>query len=97
MKPAHTLKPISIQAPPIGSLIGGLCREMGHIRDRSARIALDLRGCQAKTLITRLGEERQQLHRRQQELQSMARQLQRQAGLDPLGLEFLLEITSRNF
>ncbi|APD49053.1 hypothetical protein KQ302_10755 [Synechococcus sp. CS-602] len=89
-------------APPprlpnqVGSLVGGLCREMGRIHGRNKRIAMDLGCCQAKGLLARLRAEQQQLQQRQCELQAIARQLKQQPNLDPLGIEFLLELTRRS-
>ncbi|NQV11531.1 MAG: hypothetical protein HQ527_10280 [Cyanobacteria bacterium] len=79
-----------------GSLVGDLCREMGRIHGRKERIAMDLGCCQAKGLLERLRAERQQLHQRQRELQAIARTLKQHPNLDPLGIEFLLELTLRS-
>jgi hypothetical protein len=83
-------------AVPISdSVVGSLCREVAAIRQRSRMLAQAMARCQSSGLLQRLHRELGQIQARQRELLATARAWQRRGVSDPLGMAFLIEISSR--
>ncbi len=77
------------------SLIGSLCRDMAAVRQHWLQLKGQRAVCRDDRLRLRLGRESCRLEQRRLELQRQARALTRLPLRDPLGVAFLLEITSR--
>jgi hypothetical protein len=77
------------------SVVGSLCREVDAIRQRSRMLAQAMACCQSSGLLKRLQRELGQIQARRRELLATARAWQRRGVSDPLGMAFLIEISSR--
>jgi hypothetical protein len=77
------------------TVIGGLCREVDGIRQRCQQLSASMRHCQDTGLFARLRQEQQRLQRRRIELLDAARSWQQRGAMDPLAIDFLIEISSR--
>lgn len=77
------------------SLLGSLCREAQALRSRAIQLAQALERCCDQSLRDRLGAEAFQILRRRRELLAAARAWQRQGQGHSLGLELLVELSSR--
>jgi hypothetical protein len=77
------------------SVVGSLCREVDAIRQRSLMLVQAMARCQNLGLRLRLCRDLAQLQERRRELLACARAWQRRGVSDPLGMAFLIEISSR--
>jgi len=77
------------------SVVGSLCREVDAIRQRSRVVTQTMACCQNSGLLLRLRRDLAQLQERRRELLAIARACQRRGVSDPLGVAFLIEISSR--
>jgi hypothetical protein len=77
------------------SVVASLCREVDAIRQRSRVVLQAMACCQNSGLLLRLRRDLAQLQERRRELLAIARAWQRRGVADPLGMAFLIEISSR--
>ena len=77
------------------SVVASLCREMFGLRIRSQLVIVELRRCKQERLVKRLRRELHQLVQRQQEIRQAANELTTVQVVDPMGIEFLKELTRR--
>lgn len=77
------------------SLIGSLCREMDHARGRAAVVCSGLLSCQNDGLRLRLQHEWVQLQQRRASILKLARGWRGSGCVDPLCVEFLMEVCRR--
>jgi hypothetical protein len=77
------------------SVVGSLCREVDGIRQRSRVLIQAMARCQSRGLLLRLRRDLAQLQERRRELLATARAWQRRGVSDPLGMAFLIELSSR--
>jgi hypothetical protein len=77
------------------SVIGSLCREMDRIRGRAAVVLAGLISCQNEGLRLRLRHEWDQLQQRRASILRLAWGWRGSACVDPLCVEFLMEVCRR--
>jgi hypothetical protein len=77
------------------SVIGSLCREMDRIRGRAAVVLAGLISCQNEGLRLRLRHEWDQLQQRRASILRLAGGWRGSACVDPLCVEFLMEVCRR--
>jgi hypothetical protein len=77
------------------SVVGSLCRDVDAIRQRSRVLIQAMARCQSSSLLLRLRRDLVQLQVRRRELLATARAWQRRGVSDPLGMAFLIELSSR--
>ena len=81
--------------PCAESVIGSLCREMDRARGRAAVVLAGLLSCQNDDLRLRLRREWEQLQQRQASILGLAQGWKGAGCVDPLCLEFLMEVCRR--
>ena len=86
---------VSSAGAPSDSLVGSLCRELVHLRERSLQLAGDLARCRDARLFLRLREELSRLEGRRRELQHTVQGLHRGGLRDGLSADFLVELSRR--
>lgn len=77
------------------SVVASLCREVDAIRQRSRVLTQAMARCQNGGLLQRLRRDQTLMQLRRRELLATARAWQRRGAVDPLGMAFLIEISSR--
>tara|TARA_Y100001968_G_scaffold49028_1_gene39355 strand:+ start:577 stop:852 length:276 start_codon:yes stop_codon:yes gene_type:complete len=77
------------------SLIGSLCREVEHIRNRQKRIKESLKTCLDKQLILRLNKELKEHQNRSKEILNFSQNIKHNSNRDDLCIDFLYEISNR--